>query len=1308
MAELSLNALELYLAHGMPTDDAGLREYDALVARARDIMGGLHRSHGDTLSRADVEAYLEQHLPKIQQLVALIISGGGYRPGLDEEVANTLRVLAAIDSFFLQTTGQGLGQPYEKYSQCLVFVDAELNDLISHDQGAHLHRQPATRLQGEAAQIVEDSGYLNSAELPSFRTLTPEANFPLMMQSLVNLVAGFFPAETADKLRNLNFSVYRSRHVRSMVSNFLGSWSKDMHTLWRAVQNVEDQANKFKIAQVVLDFLAAYTGIDRQTDTQPFAAKPFSFQDFDLDVFAEGAVVKGRLNQDMTIMQVKGAIRDGRLVLTPQGEAFVEQVWQLYTKIWHHKNERTIITLRGIFEKLAGLKITPYGPWNYADGLGHPGDLVVGDTRKSVDEQFTAMRKLASERQINDAFRRQAEAFQQGFISDAPSTQRKKVLFADRPVSPPWVAGDGLSGEIGFHLVRELIEAGIPTYAPATTRARSMVAAAASYLALHADRWQEPVPLDQPHIIRGAEVYVGAANVLEPSRFAATVDQTMPQGSKGLFASLAYAAGQEQEPLLVTSGAKAVEALASHNRIGAVLRLQSPSTPNAIKNDITEFQGPWYVLGQWAKELATIAESSTGLKVQLPRWPIVRTWSLEQSPLMQRVLDYAGQFGITTFLARAAGSQAFISVMNLLNRDSPHSREPFAAVNDGGAMAHPKRLNSLLISAFIASLKPTKKPEEAVVARVHQEPRLQVGSLAGDHTLSLYLMGLTGARRGGTFTASNPAEFEYVVSNLRGPLAMAISGSHSALTIQRGSHDFVGSRLAKMLMRIGSFFNRDILGAFEFGVSFPGKRVRGSFLTSLIFGLYKPQEGDKIFIKTNSAEQLEEVVVMAANGDRVVFALGGDGSIEQTISLNAALKENTATEDFVIRYTYNPKQRILVQQVPVNVNREIVGKKYALPAEAGAVVRDADDTALAGSWPTKLRTFAGLQLGNPQNSVTYLAQRGVVDALKFLTDRQTETGIDVSSVTIHALKFSGNPTMDVASLVQVERRLEIREVYAAQKGRSGGEMVVADLITANYDGTELNRVEIQIFVRLNKGEGHAEPMVVPFVKPQNWHKVSHGFDRLHTFMTAAELQTYAAHVGDNNVIHLSDLAGRATMKSGAISPGFAIAAELEAFFRRRFRAARVENLEVVNQGDILPGETYQIRAKPSDADATMYEFQVVQREGRKSKVRVHGRAKLALLPEKSVDDISRARTVTIPPNIAGGGGIATEAAIDHSPHPLAEPVSTDEVADSSLETTGFASGDQSGPLPAAVFGGGMAPAALIARPAAFSRAVLGL
>lgn len=1301
MAELSLNALELYLAHGMPADDAGVREYEALVARARDIMGGLQRSHGDTLSRADVEAYLEQHLPTIQKLHALIVSGGGYRPGLDEEVANTLRVLAAIDSFFLENTGQGMGLSYEKYSQCLGFVHAELNHLISyHDQGAYLHRQPATRLQGVAARIVEDSGYLNSAELPSFRTLTPEANFPLMMQNLVNLISQFLPAETADKLRQLKFSVYRSHYVRPMVTNFLGSWSKDMHTLWLAVQNVEDQTNKFKIAQVVLDFLAAYTGIDRQTDTQPFTAKPFSFQDFDLDVFAEGAVVKGRLNQDMTILQVKGAIRDGRLVLTPQGEFFVEQAWQLFCKLWRPEGGTHVMTLQELFAKLGELQITPYGPWNYDDGFGHPGDLVMGDARFSVDAQFTAMRKLARDGRINNDFRIQAEAYQQTFIA---GTGREKILFGKRPAGPAWVAGDGLSGEIGMHLVLELTEAGIPTYAPATTRARSMVAAAASYLALQVDRLSRiPAVSDEPHIIRGAQIYVGAANVLEPQRFAATVDRTMPRVGTGLFASLAYAAGHEQEPLLVTSGAVAVEKLAEQARIAGVLRLQSPSTPNSSKNDITKFQGPWYVLGQWLKELATITEAHAGLKVQLPRWPVVRTWSLEQSPLMRRVLDYAGQFGITTFLARAAGSQAFIPVMNLLSPEAPVTDDPFAAVNDGGAMSHPKRLNSLLMSAFIASLMPSKKPKKAVVARVQQEPRSEV-SLASDHTLSLYLMGLTGARRGGRFTTSNPAEFEHVVSNLSGPLAMAISGSHSALTIRRGSHDFVGSGFAKTLMRISSFFNRDIFGALELGVSFPGEKVRGSFMTSLIFGLYKPQEGDKITIIVGGNSTLCEVAVIAANGDRVAFTAQRDGSIEQRISLNPALKEKTATEDFVISYTYDSKKRVLVQQVPVNVNRGIVGNTYTLPTEAGTFSRDIDDADMAGSWPTKLRTFAGLQLGNPQDSVTYLAQRGVVDALKFLTDHQAETGIDVSSVTIHSLRFSGNPTTDVASLVQVDRRLEIKQVYAAQKGRSSGEMVVADLITSDFDGNELNRVEIQIFVRLNEGIKGEETVAAPFAKPQNFHKVPHGFDRLHTFMTAAELQTYAAHVGDNNVIHLSDLAGRATMKSGAISPGFAIAAELEAFFRRRFRAARVENLEVVNQGDILPGKTYQIRAKPSDADATMYEFQVVQREGRKSKVRVHGRAKLALLPEKSADDMGRARTVSIPAIVAAGSGVVTGAAIGGGEAVVAEPVGTDEVAASPSETMGFASGDQSGPLSAAILGGGMAPAVLVPRPVTLVR-----
>lgn len=1297
-----MNDIGLYLADGRTEGIVGNREYSELVAHARDILADIGQYTGKNhITKTDVEDYLKSETPKIQELLNLLRFGGGYGPRLDATIARTARVLAAINEFY-QEHEDPLGKAYQTYSRYLAYAGTQLSIIKQSDPTHYLQRQAATRLQGDAARIVEESGYLNSAEHPSFRTLTPEANFPLLMKGLIRKIAPFFPPDMSLKMMRLKFSVYRSRHVRSMVTNFLGSWSKDMHSLWRAVQNLKDPVDKFNVAQAVLDYLAVYTGIDRQTDTQPFAAKPFSFQDFDLDVFAEGAVVKGRLNQDMTILQVKGAVREGRLVLTPQGEFFVEQAWQLFCKLWCPKGGTRIITLKELFVKLGELQIIPYGLGNYDDGFGHPGDLVMGDARANVAAQFLDMRKLHWQGRISNEFRIEAEAFQQLFMDD---TRRDRILFGKRPVNPAWVAGDGLSGEIGSHLVRELTEAGIHSYAPATTRARSMVAAAASYLALQVDRLSRiPAVSDEPHIIRGAQIYVGAADILEPQRFAATVDQTMPKVGTGLMASLAYAAGHEQEPLLVTSGAVAVEKLAERARIAGVLRLQSPSTPNADKNDIAKFQGPWYVLGQWLKELATIIEAHAGLKVQLPRWPVVRTWSLEQSPLMRRVLDYAGQFGITTFLARAAGSQAFIPVLNLLNPSASVSDDPFGLVNDGGAMSHPKRLNSLLISAFIASLMPAKKPKKTVVARVEQVPNLKVVSDDG-YTLSPNLMGLAGASRGGTFVASNPAEFEHVVSHLEGPLAAAISGDHSALTIFRGSHDFVGSRLAKMLMRISSFFNRDIFGAFELGVSLPGKKVRGSFMSSLIFGLCKPEEGDKITIRVGGNRTLREVAVVSANGDRVSFIKQPYGSIEQRISLNPDLKAKTATEDFVIQYIHDPILRRLVQQVPVNVNRGIVGNTYALPTEAGTFARDVDDVDMAGSWPTKLRTFASLQLGHPQDSVTYLAQRGAVDALKFLTDHQAETGIDVSSVTIHSLRFSGNATMDVASLVQPDRRLEIKQVYVAQKGRSSGEMVVADLITSNFDGTELNRVEIRIFVRLNEKIKGEEVVAVPFVKPQNWHKVPHGFDRLHTFMTAAELQTYATHVGDNNVIHLSDLAGRATMKSGAISPGFAIAAELEAFFRRRFRAARVENLEVVNQGDILPGKTYQIRAKPSNADAAIYEFQVVQREGRESKVRVYGRAKLALLPEKSMDEIDRARTVSIPAIVA-----------DNSPEPpltlrggeelLAEPVGTDEVAASPSETTDFDSGDESGSLSATVFGGGMTPTALVRRSATLSRTLL--
>lgn len=584
-----------------------------------------------------------------------IIANGGYRGRQAGNLDNPYDLKSAYDTL-CRALGVDLGP------RRLVNFDVAHLELRNHARDVNESGPPAFSAQGR-----------------------PE--FSRVMRGLVDHIAADLPPETAAELRKLKFSTPRPLNLPTNFSNYFGSWAHDVEVLWRVLSDHrtiigeglrghhEAQA---RVARKIIDYIQFYAGFGRSGDKTPYEAKVFQFSDLTLEAFNKGALVKGALESGMTLQEVKSRIEAGAIRVTPQGQALLEH-------LEHLLEGNTRASLGMAFASLQRITIRP--------ARGHDGSVIVDDQRMSAADysQHVTIREMPD-----------SNYGVHQFGSLVPSNLHDPKFHAGEKGSHKWVAGDGLAGEIGYHLLGELAAAGAFVYAPDVNLERSQVSAAAASLGLLLDQLSHDPSERNNLLLRSGQIYVGGANVMEPDRMAATLDALMPKGEKAVYISMAYAAGRQMEPLLVEGGALTARALIERDRVAGVLRLQSPSTPSLRKSDIAHFQGPWYLLAQFLKLAAALDENAAGTPSLLPRWPIVRTHSLTQNRFVAGIIGSAAKFGIRTASPAEAGSEAFIPAKRLLQGRSPGALN-VRYVNDGRVTSNPHDLSRVIAQAAIHS-----------------------------------------------------------------------------------------------------------------------------------------------------------------------------------------------------------------------------------------------------------------------------------------------------------------------------------------------------------------------------------------------------------------------------------------------------------------------------------------------------------------------------------------------------------------------------------------------------------------------------
>lgn len=767
----------------------------------------------------------------------------------------------------------------------------------------------------------------------------------------------------------------------------------------------------------------------------------------------------------------------------------------------------------------------------------------------------------------------------------------------------PMLVGDGISGEQGAHYVASEDARGFDVIAPDVTRDASMVTGAYRYLSfIQKEHFLEIgglSPMESPMVTAG-KFFVGAANIAEPLSFAQTVGPVI--NGAAIYLSLAYA--PRLEISIVLGGALAAQALG--DKVSGVLRLQSPTTMHAKKNDLTPKQGFSYAFAQWLKDLSALVEADGGKQTAVPVWPIVRTFSVEQNKSFRQLIEEVNAhpyYGIRFATAKEGGEKIEAPLKELINAIQENlentSQVVLTADHSAGLRTHQNVTMTIIAKAMAAIAF------KGVKAKLFGKSKSSRRQIADSSTKAQYVLSQQDTR------VDTIQGVKKLLKQSSGLLASAL-GPKGALTLLNKGVD--ANSEASLMAARQSLFGTGVL---EYRL-----RQSGSFPLLILEEIRKSNPNQtQWYVKRDESNQITEVGLFEpASGGRFGFRLRSD---RRMVGNHRLVEAGTIIEMFIKGPTDHPGAEIVMPYEYDPNNRDEDGQRYpALVAQASPVVASQSigySKNIAPIQQTEFFDKAWQELGlKVADSVTGLSQNVVGQILKILA--APELGFDLSSLTIDSLTFKGNvqgPRTDYLQSFTIDSKSAGEKTDVSGK-KVIGEFVDGRILTKDVDGNIVNEVGARLFIKGNQVDGQAQEMQQP--KPM---KLGPNGVAMNLTPMGAELwKTFVALGGDPNVIHTIDLAGSATGAKGAFAPGFGLAAQIETKLRQKF-GALVDELSLTLFGRMGPGMSYDMRINPVSETEPHFDLQVIKKgnrkKGKSDEVVIAGSFKLQSTQDAEID-----------------------------------------------------------------------------------------